>query len=82
MFHHILREKPQLQYQQIRYGTVCLYLAIKMTEGQRHIPSVNRFIRKACKVFEKAEYVGLEEEVFTFVYDKIFEVGFFTEYLD
>lgn len=45
MFHHILRDKPQMQYQQLRYGTVCLYLSIKMTEGQSDIPSIGKFIR-------------------------------------
>lgn len=82
MFHHILRERPHMQYQQLRYGTVCLYLAIKMTEGQADIPSISKFTRQACKVFERAEYLALEEEIFAYFYDKIFEVGFFTEYLD
>lgn len=82
MFHQLLKEKPQLQFQQLRYGTVCLYLAAKMTESHEDIPRVGKFIRQACKVFEKAEYVAIEEEVFLFIYDKIFEVGFFTDLLD
>lgn len=59
MFHRILKEKPQLQYQQLRYGAVCLYLSVKMTEAQDDIPSLSKFIRQACKVFERAEYVAL-----------------------
>lgn len=82
IFHQVLREKPQLQYQQLRYGTVCLYLAAKMTERYEDIPRVGKFIRQACKVFEKAEYVAIEEEVFEIVYDKVFEVSFFTDLLD
>lgn len=82
MFHHLLKEKPQFQYQQLRYGTVCLYLAAKMTERQEDIPHVGRFIREACKVFEKAEYVTIEEEVFQCVHERIFEVGFFPDLLD
>lgn len=82
IFHQVLREKPQLQYQQLRYGTVCLYLSAKMTESYDDIPRVGKFIRQACKVFEKAEYVAIEEEVFELVYDRIFEVSFFTDILD
>jgi hypothetical protein len=31
MLYHLLREKPQCQDQQLRYGAVCLYLSAKMT---------------------------------------------------
>jgi hypothetical protein len=54
MFYHLLRERPQYQYQQLRYGTVCLYLAAKMTESQSHIPNLRSFGRHACRVFDQA----------------------------
>lgn len=82
MFHHLLKEKPQYQYQQLRYGAVCLYLAVKMTERQDDIPRLGKFIREACKVFEKEEYVAVEEEVFAVMFERIFDVGFFTDFLD
>ena len=31
MFYHLMNEKPHLQYQQLRYGVACLYLAANMT---------------------------------------------------
>lgn len=45
IFHHLLKERPQFQYQQLRYGTVCLFLAAKMTERQDDIPRLGKFIR-------------------------------------
>ena len=81
MFYHLLRERPQYQYQQLRYGTVCLYLAAKMTESQSHLPGIRNFGKHACRVFEQAEYETLEEEVFEYANEKIFEIGFFVEFL-
>lgn len=82
IFYHLLSQNPQFQDQQLRYGAVCLYLAAKMTERLAGIPNITAFGQKAYKVFEKSEYAVLEEEVFSSLPSNIFEVVYFTEFLE
>lgn len=82
MLFHLLHERPEFQDQQLRYGAVCLYLSAKMTESQSAIPNLGRYCQQAHRIFEKHEYAALEEQVLEHVYERIFSVGFFTEFLE